>query len=342
MQIKKSVSLADYTTIRLGGKARFLIDISSVDELTNAITTAKSQNTPIFILGGGSNVVASDVGFNGLIIRLRIPGFDIIEDNPSFCLIKVGAGENWDVFVKKTVDRNLSGVEALSGIPGTVGATPVQNVGAYGQEVADTIVSVDVYDIENSSLKTIPAEKCMFKYRDSIFRSTQKGKYVITYVTFKLFKSPPQPPFYEALEKYFSDHSITSFTNQSVRDAVIAIRSDKLPDPNVKPNCGSFFKNVIVDDWKVNELKQTYPDMPTYDMGDRTFKIPTGWLIEQTGLRGQLINGIRVNEKNALVLINESAKNYVDLAEARDKIISSVRDKFGLHIEQEPIEIPAS
>ena len=342
MQIKKSVSLADYTTIRLGGEARFLIDVSSVDELVSSITTAKKQNTPIFILGGGSNVIASDRGFDGLVIRIRIPGFEIIEDSPSFDIIKVGAGENWDVFVKKTVDLNLSGVEALSAIPGTVGATPVQNVGAYGQEVGDTIVSVDVYDIENDSLKTIPAEKCMFKYRDSIFRSTQKGKYVITYVTFKLLKSPPQPPFYEALEKYFTDHNITNYTHQSVRDAVAAIRSDKLPDPNISPNCGSFFKNVIVDDWKVSELKQTYPDMPSYDMGDRTFKIPTGWLIEQAGLKNQLIHGIRVNEKNALVLINESAKSYQDLADAREQIADSVRHKFGLHIEQEPIEIPAS
>lgn len=328
--------------MRLGGPARFMIDVHNLDELEKTVKRAKSENLPIFILGGGSNVLASDSGFNGLVIRIRIPGFEVVSEDENSVAIKVGAGENWDEFVRRTVEMQLSGVEALSKIPGTVGATPVQNVGAYGQEVSDTIVSVDAYDLQKNCVVNLPSEECMFRYRDSIFRSTRKGRYIIYAVTFNLKKSLPKPPFYEAIQKYFDENNITNYTPAVIRDVVTKIRTDKLPDPSILANCGSFFKNAIVDDWKVNELKIDYPDMPNYPAGHRTLKIPTGWLIEKTGLKGQLINGMRVHDKNALVLINESARDYKDLESARDKIISKVRDKFGINIEQEPIEIPAS
>lgn len=342
MQVKQNVLLSDYTTMRIGGPARFMIDVHDLDELEKTIKRAKSENLPIFILGGGSNVIASDKGFYGLVIRIRIPGFEIISEDENSATIKVGAGENWDEFVRRTVDKQLSGVEALSQIPGTVGATPVQNVGAYGQEVADTIVSIDAYDMQKDCAVTIPSEECMFGYRDSIFRSTRKGRYIIYSVTFKLKKEMPKPPFYEAIQKYFDENNITNYTPVVIRDAVTKIRTDKLPDPSIYANSGSFFKNAIVDDWKVNELKIEYPDMPNYPAGHRTLKIPTGWLIEKTGLKGLLINGMRIHDKNALVLINESARDYNDLSSAKDKIISKVRDKFGINIEQEPIEIPTS
>ena len=233
----------------------------------------------------------------------------------------------------------LSGIEALSAIPGTAGAAPVQNIGAYGQEIADTLVSLEAYDSEKDQLVTFSNAACHFSYRNSIFRSTETGRYAITSITLKLYKSSPQPPFYAALEKYFTEHNITLFTVQVVRDAVMAIRKDKLPDPTDRPNAGSFFKNAIVEEWQLGELQKTWPDMPAYDLGNKTYKVPTGWLIEQAGLKGKLLHGMRVHDKNCLVLINEAASGYADLAAARREIIGAVRDMFRISIEQEPLEI---
>jgi UDP-N-acetylmuramate dehydrogenase len=162
---------------------------------------------------------------------------------------------------------------------------------------------------------------------------------VITSITLQLFKSAPQPPFYKALQDYFDAHNITLYTPQIIRDAVIAIRKEKLPDPAERPNTGSFFKNAIVEEWQLADLRKEYPDVPTYEMPDGRYKVPTGWLIEQAGLKGQLLHGMRVHDKNALVLINESAANYQDLADARAEIIGAVRDKFRIAIEQEPLEL---
>ena len=325
--------------MKLGGPARFMVDVRTTDELVTVYRNARSKNLPIFILGGGSNVIAKDEGFPGLVIRIRIPGFETINDDVSTTTIKVGAGESWDQTVKRTVDMRLSGMEALSMIPGTVGGAPVQNIGAYGQEVSETITSLEAYDSKTDTMVTLTNEQCKFSYRNSIFRSTETGRYIITSVTFKLYKSAPQPPFYDALQAYFDQHGITMFTQQIIRDAVIAIRSEKLPDPSTTPNTGSFFKNAIIEDWQLAELTTKYPDIKTYEMGDGRIKVPTGWLIEKVGLKGQLLHGIRVHDKNALVLINESASGYADLAAARDEIIGKVRDTFRIQIEQEPLEI---
>lgn len=331
--------MKNYTTMHLGGNARFMTDAHTPEEAMEACRNAYRQNLPIFILGGGSNLIVSDNGFPGIVIRNRIPGFEVVSDDPSHTIIKIGAGENWDSVVERAVGMNLSGIEALSAIPGTAGAAPVQNIGAYGQEIADTLVSVDAYDIENDTLVTLQNNDLGFSYRHSIFRGEASGRYMILAVTLKLYKAAPQPPFYKAVQDYLEANSITIFTPQVIRDAVIAIRTDKLPDPKVLPNAGSFFKNAIVEDWQLNDLKTTYPDIPTYDMPDGRFKVPTGWLIEQTGLKGQTLHGMKVHDKNALVLINKSAKSYADLAAARDEIQTAVRDKFRIEIEQEPLEI---
>ena len=339
MDIHTNIPLKNYTTMKVGGPARFMVDVHTVDDLVAVYRNARSRQLPVFILGGGSNVLAHDDGFPGLVIRIRLPGFTVLNDDINTTSIKVGAGENWDEFVKKTVDMRLTGVEALSLIPGTVGASPVQNIGAYGQEVSDTITSVEAYDSQTDQIVTLTNEDCGFSYRHSIFRGQEKGRYVILSVTFTLSKNLPQPPFYDALQSYFDSHGITIFTHQIVRDAVIAIRSEKLPDPLVQPNVGSFFKNAIVEDWQLNELKTKYPDMKTYDMADGRKKIPTGWLIETAGLKGKVLHGMKVHAKNALVLINESAQTYADVAAARDEIIGVVRDTFRIQIEQEPLEL---
>ena len=339
MDIHTNIPLKNYTTMRLGGNARFMTEVHTLDEVATICNNATSQQLPLFVLGGGSNIIVHDEGFDGIIVRNRIPGFEAINDTASETTLKIGAGENWDDVVRRTVEMNLSGIEAMSAIPGTAGAAPVQNVGAYGQEIADTLVSLEAYDTQESQHVTLQAADCEFSYRHSIFRGRAAGRYIITSITIKLYKSAPQPPFYAAVQAYFDANNITLFTPQIVRDAVITIRKDKLPDPTVTPNTGSFFKNAIIEGWQMDELRTQYPDIPSYDMPDGKYKIPTGWLIEQAGLKGQTLHGMRVHDKNALVLINESATSYQDLADARSEIIGKVRDTFRIIIEQEPLEL---
>jgi UDP-N-acetylmuramate dehydrogenase len=339
MDVHTNIPLRNYTTMRLGGNARFMTEVHTPEEVAEVCRNAKKQNLPIFILGGGSNVIVHDEGFAGIIVRNRIPGFEVVSDEPGQVRIKIGAGENWDETVKKTVDMNLSGIEAMSAIPGTAGAAPVQNVGAYGQEIADSLVSLEAYDIQNDTFILLENADCGFSYRHSIFRGSEAGRYVITSITLRLYKAAPQPPFYTAVQNYLDEHNITIYTAQTIRDVVIDIRKNKLPDPAEMPNTGSFFKNAIIEQWQLNDLQVQYPDMPTYDMPDGRFKVPAGWLIEQAGYKGKTLYGMRVHDKNALVLINESAKSYADLAAARDEIIGAVRDKFRITIEQEPLEI---
>ena len=339
MEVHTNVPLKNYTTMKLGGPARFMVEAHTPEEVKTIYDNATSKNLPIFILGGGSNVIAKDEGFAGIVIRVQIPGFEIIADDINTTTIKIGAGEGWDEIVQRTVDLRLSGIEAMSMIPGTTGATPIQNVGAYGQEIADTLVSLEAYDSQTKDFVVLQPAACGFAYRDSIFRGDQKNRYVITSITLRLSKNVPQAPFYDVLQTYFDTHAITLFTVESVREAVIAIRSEKLPDPRLRPNTGSFFKNALVDNWQLDELQKKFPDMKVFDMGNGTSKIPTGWLIEKAGLKGQLLHGMRIHDKNALVLINESATGYADLATARDEIIGTIRDVFRIQIQQEPLEI---
>ena len=339
MDIHSDISLKNYTTMRMGGPARFMAPVSTPEEVASLYRNAKQQNVPVFVLGGGSNVIARDEGFNGVVLFNRIKGFEVLSDDKSFVLIRVGAGEIWDEVVARTVDMGLSGIEALSAIPGTAGAAPVQNIGAYGQEVADTLVSVEVYDSHQDKMTTLTLEMCQLSYRYSIFRGDEAGRYCITAITLKLYHAAPKPPFYAALQQYFDNNHITIYTSAIIREAVTAIRTDKLPDPAQRPNAGSFFKNAIIEKWQYDDLKEQFPDMPSYDMPEEKFKIPTGWLIDQAGFRGQLLHGMRVHDKNALVLINESASGYADLAQARAEIIQGVYDMFHITIEQEPLEL---
>ncbi len=340
MDIHTNIPLKNLTTMKLGGPTRFFTEARTPLELQAVYQNAIGKNIPVFILGGGSNVIAQDAGYQGLIIRIRIPGFDIVKDDLYSTVIKIGAGENWDSIVERTVKLNLSGIEAMSAIPGTAGAAPVQNIGAYGQEISESLISLEAYDTVTNTIVTLQNADCGFGYRHSIFRGSEQGRYVITSITIELSKNPPAAPFYDSLQAYFDEHNITIFTNQVVRDAVAAIRAEKLPDPAVKPSAGSFFKNAIIEKWQLDELKVAYPELKAYDMGNGNFKVYSGWLIEKCGYKGQLLHGMRVNEKNCLVLINESATSYNDLAEARDEIIGKVRDTFRIQIEQEPLEIP--
>lgn len=340
MDIHTQVSLKNLLTMRIGGPAAFFAEIHTPAEAQTLYKNAKNKGVPFFTLGGGSNLLAQDAGYKGLVARIRIPGFEVIADDLNTTTLKIGAGENWDSVVERTVAMNLSGIETMSAIPGTAGAAPVQNVGAYGQEIADTLVSLEAYDTHTDTFVVLRNADCGFSYRHSIFRGEATNRYIITSITLKLSKNLPSPPFYEALQAYLDERSITLYTHQAIRDAVIAIRKDKLPDPAEKPSAGSFFKNAIVEAWQYNDLKTKYPALKAYEMGDGRVKLYTGWLIETAGFKGELLHGIRVNEKNCLVLINESAGSYADLAAARDDIINKVRDTFQIIIEQEPLELP--
>jgi UDP-N-acetylmuramate dehydrogenase len=325
--------------MKLGGKANYVADVTSREELQQLYQNTKKLGQPIYVIGGGSNLIARDEGFPGIIIHNKIMGIDIVSDDKSAPVISAGAGEIWDDLVAMTVQRGWSGVEALSGIPGTVGAAPVQNIGAYGQELADTFVSLEAYDTVNDTFVELTWDDCEFSYRHSIFRGNSAGRYIIISVTLKLAYLEPQAPFYDSLQKYFDELGTTTYTVQNVRDGVLTIRRNKLPDPTQLPNSGSFFKNAIVESWKIDDLHKTYPDMPAFPVDDDHQKIPAGWLIENAELKGEVLHGIKVHEGNAVVLINESATSYADLAAAREEIIGAVRDKFQVMLEQEPLEL---
>ena len=339
MEIYKNISLAKLTTMKIGGNAAYYAEASTVDEIYGGIDFAKSNSLPVFIIGGGSNTIASDETYPGLILKITIKGFEIINDTPKYTTIKIGAGEIWDKVVEKTTEMNLSGIEAMSAIPGTCGAAPVQNVGAYGQEIAQTLVELEAIDREVGEMVILDKNDCGFSYRNSIFKSSAIGRYIITSITIKLRKDKLKPPFYPALEKYLQENEINDFSPSLIRQAVTKIRSKKLPDPEKLPNSGSFFKNAIVSKRILKKIKKDYPDIPSYSLPDRKVKIPTGWLIDKTGLKGETINGIQINPNNALVLINESAQNHSDLESAKQAIVNSVYNQFGIEIEQEPIEI---
>ena len=311
----------------------------SASDVVSLYRNARKENLPIFVLGGGSNVITHDEVFEGIVLLNKIKGFEVISETDETTDVKIGAGEVWDEVVEKAIELGLQGIEAMSGIPGTAGAAPVQNVGAYGQEIADTLISLEAYDSKTDTIVTISADECDFSYRNSIFRDKEKGRYCILNITLRLNKAEPKPPYYASLQRYIDENDIREVNLSVIRVAVLNIRSEKLPDPAELPSAGSFFKNALVEKWKLEELQKEYSDIPNYAMSDGRYKIPTGWLIDKAGLRGYRSHGMRVYEKNALVLVNDSATGYDDLAAIREEIVQIVFDKFGIKIEQEPLEL---
>ena len=339
MDVMTNISLKQYTTMKLGGEARYMATADSASDVVSLYRNARKENLPIFVLGGGSNVITHDEVFEGIVLLNKIKGFEVISETDETTDVKIGAGEVWDEVVEKAIELGLQGIEAMSGIPGTAGAAPVQNVGAYGQEIADTLISLEAYDSKTDTIVTISADECDFSYRNSIFRDKEKGRYCILNITLRLNKAEPKPPYYASLQRYIDENDIREVNLSVIRVAVLNIRSEKLPDPAELPSAGSFFKNALVEKWKLEELQKEYNDIPNYAMSDGRYKIPTGWLIDKAGLKGYRSHGMRVYEKNALVLVNDSATGYDDLAAIREEIVQIVFDKFGIKIEQEPLEL---
>lgn len=336
LEIRENVDIREYCTLKVGGHFRYFISVSSVDELKEALGFAKEKNIPIRIIGSGSNTVFPDGILENVVIKLDISGFEIIDETDKYSDIKVGTGENWDSVVSRSVDMNLSGIEALSAIPGTTGATPVQNVGAYGQEVKDTILYVEVYDLQDGTVKNLSNEECKFSYRDSAFKNEERNRYIIISVVFRLSKDKHKVPDYPGVKKYFEENVIANPTLHQVRDAIIKIRKNKLPNPKEIPNVGSFFKNPIVSNSKADELKTIYSNMTLFVVDENHTKIPAGWLIENAGLKGHDFGSLSTYVHNALVLVNNGKATRRDVENVKNKIINTVFDKFGITIEPEP------
>lgn len=336
MQTAHNVPLSSLTTMCLGGPATEVVTCETKDEIEAVITTAQANHRPFFVIGGGSNIIARDEGFDGVIILNRIAGFEVLDETADYTTIRVGAGENWDRTVARCVDMKLSGCEAMSAIPGTAGATPVQNVGAYGQEIADTFVELEAYDTAANTWIELKKADCGFSYRSSIFKDPATRHHIITSITLRLQKSAMQPPFYDSLQRYLDEHHITDYSPLNIRNAVIAIRAQKLPDPSTIANTGSFFKNPIIEREQASTLLETYPTMPHYPLGDGRVKLAAGWLIDQAGLRGYSGHGFATYEHNALVVVNNTSHNYADLFSFKQEIIEKIIDQFGVTLEQEP------
>ena len=336
LDIKRNVNSQNYTTLKIGGKFNYFALVNKKEELKEAYVFAEKEKIDVFILGGGSNIVLPDELLNFLVLKINIKGIEIISEKDDFVEIKASAGENWDYFVEKTVLMGLSGLESLSAIPGTVGATPVQNVGAYGVEVKDVITFVDVFDTQKKEFISLNNDDCKFAYRDSIFKRENKGKYIIVSVNYKLSKKEPSIPKYQGVEDYFNKKGVINPTLKQIREAIIEIRSNKLPNPNEIANVGSFFKNPIVSSKIVSNLEKRYKNLRTFKVDNGKIKIPAGWLIEQSGLKGESFGSISVYSKNALVLINKGKATQKDLLLAKNKIVKIVQRKFGITLEQEP------
>ena len=335
MKYQENVPFATLTTMRLGGVARWVVEILNQDDLVAATEFARERDLSWFVLGGGSNVVAGG-DFGGLIILNRIKGFEKLDEDADSAVYKIGAGEIWDSVVERLTTVGLSGIEAMSAIPGCAGSTPIQNVGAYGQEIADTLIELEAYDTDTDEFVTLGRDECGFSYRNSIFKSPATRHHIIVSITLQLSKKPPQPPFYPSLQNYLDENEITDYTAANIRAAVMAIRAEKLPDPDDIASAGSFFKNPVVAREVAEKLLVEFPDAPHWEMPNDQMKLAAGWLIDQAGLKSYAAHGLQIYPKNALVVTNLSAKSANDLEKFKSEIITRVQEKFGVTLEQEP------
>lgn len=336
LSIQENVPLAPMTTLGIGGAARFFVEADGEAELIAAFQFAEMQNLPVFILGGGSNVLISDDGFSGLVIRMAIKGIEWSKT------ITACAGENWDDFVRQCVERNLAGIECLSGIPGFVGGTPVQNVGAYGQEVSETIIHVRAFDRRAKQIVELHNPACGFSYRASIFNSTERDRYVVLAVTYALKPDGDPALRYPDVKRYFTDQAAPP-TLTEVRRAVIEIRSRKgmvvvSDDPNCR-SAGSFFKNPILSAEAFAKLEaEAGESPPSFPAAAGNVKVPAAWLIEHAGFeRGYAKGCAGISSKHTLSLINRGGATASDVLALVDEIQQVVAEKFGVQLVPEPI-----
>lgn len=339
--------------MRLGGTADYLCEAKTKADLSRAEAWAEARELPIRIIGSGSNIIWRDEGFKGLLVINKIRGFKMITEDDSTATYEIGAGENWDTIVDQLVGLKLSGVECLSLIPGTAGASPVQNIGAYGQEISHTLVNVEAYDRMEKAFVTIPNEQCAFGYRTSRFKAVDSERFLISSITLKLTKTYTTPKkSYADIEAYFASHHIKEHTPVTMRKAVVAIRTKKLPDPSKVANCGSFFGNPIISALEFKRLAKKYPAVlkvpkgwtqaPHWELKDGRVKIGAGWLIEQAGFSSHfdVATGMSLWPTQNLVFVNKRAKRTQDLLDFEQKITEKISSMFGIQLEREPELLP--
>lgn len=322
-------------TLALEAYSLALLEINNDAELLEALAGARSNNTPVVVLGEGSNVVLAG-NLQCLVLVQCSHGIEILEDHEEFVLLRVAAGENWHSFVRWSLQQGYYGLENLALIPGTVGAAPIQNIGAYGVELERFIDAVHGRVIDSSELISLTNEECQFAYRDSIFKHELRDRLVITQVDFKLSKKAMLELQYPALANALGSKAAEILTPQDVFDAVVQIRQSKLPDPVVTPNAGSFFKNPLIDAKQAELLKNKFPDLPVYPQSDGMVKIAAAWLIDYCGWKGYRENGVGVHPEHALVLVNSSATSGLVLLNLAEKIAVSVKNSFAIDLEIEP------
>lgn len=337
MNIQQGVSLAGHSTMGLGGPAAYLAEATTRMEVLEALSWAQSQKLPVHMIGEGSNIIWSDAGFNGLVIVNKIRRFEVFDEDEENTYFMLGSGEPWDEVVARSAEAGLTGIECLSLIPGTAGATPMQNVGAYGQEISQTLTTVEAFDTQMRDFVTLAGADCAFGYRTSRFKTTDRGRFFITGLTLHLSKGNPSPPFYGALQTYLAEHQITQYTPASIRQAVIDIRSNKLPDPKLVRNCGSFFANPVITLSQYTHLETQHEGIPHWQT-QSGIKLSAAWLIEQAGFKDfhDAETGMSTWARQPLVLVNEKAQSVADLLKFKDKIVDAVQAKFNIVLQQEP------
>lgn len=333
MQIQHNFSLKKYNTFGIEAKAREFVAVHSIDELKEVLVENTSKKK--FILGGGSNMLLTQ-DIDALVIHVDIKGIRIAKETEDFVWIEANAGENWHEFVLWNIDHNFGGLENMSLIPGNVGTTPVQNIGAYGVEIKDSFVSCEAVSIETQESKTFDKEDCNFGYRESIFKHEAKDKYIITSVTFKLTKQNHKiNTSYGDILKELEKNNISTPTIKDVSNAVIAIRQSKLPDPKELGNSGSFFKNPIISRDHFEKVKALFPDVKHYDVSSEQVKVPAGWLIEQAGFKGIRVGDAGVHKNQALVLVNYGNATGQEILSLSKEIQKTILDKYTIAIEAE-------
>ncbi|MBA3634513.1 MAG: UDP-N-acetylmuramate dehydrogenase [Acidobacteria bacterium] len=342
--IEKNVPLAEFTTFKIGGKARFFIQATNETEIIKSLEFAEQNNLKVFILGGGSNVLIADKGFDGLVLQVALKGVSTFAENDETVFVTAQAGEDWDEFVAFCVERNLQGIECLSGIPGFVGGTPIQNVGAYGQEVSESIVLIRIFDRQTKEIKELINSECGFAYRTSIFNSTEKNRYIVLAVTYALKFGGEPKIVYADLKKHFAD-SIPNL--KETRKAVCEIRATKSmlvrQGGADAQSAGSFFKNPIVSAEKFAEIEKNAENLgvenvPSYKVDDQNVKIPAAWLIENAGFRKGFIKGnVGLSTKHTLALTNRGQATAKEILNLMEEIQKKVEDRFGIVLKPEPV-----
>ena len=333
MEIQTNFSLKNYNTFGIQAKAKQFVAVHNLDELTIILQQNKSNKK--FVLGGGSNMLLTK-DIEALVIHIDLKGKKIIKENEDFVWVESQAGENWHEFVIWTIDQNFGGLENMSLIPGNVGTTPVQNIGAYGTEIKDTFDSCEAMTIENQQIKTFTKTECHFGYRESVFKNEVKDQYVITSVVFKLTKRNHKINVsYGDITAELAKNNIKNPTLKDVSNAVIAIRQSKLPDPKELGNSGSFFKNPILLKTDFEKIHLKFPEMKYYEVSETEVKVPAGWLIEQAGFKGKRFGDAGIHKNQALVLVNYGNATGQEILDVSKTIQETIFKTFGIHIEAE-------